>query len=65
MDSSGRRLTWDALLLEKRNRAIFFTTSHIKEANAFADRIAVFHKGHLKCCGSPTFLKKKYGNKPF
>ncbi len=26
------------------------------------DRIAIMSKGSLKCCGSPLFLKSKYGN---
>ena len=32
------------------------------EADVLGDRIAIMSKGSLKCCGSPLFLKSKYGN---
>lgn len=61
MDPDSRRIVWDALFQEKKGKAIFLTTSNIKEANTLADRLAVIHGGHLVCYGSPLFLKKKYG----
>ena len=32
------------------------------EADFLGDRIAIMSKGSLKCCGSPLFLKSKYGD---
>ena len=32
------------------------------EADVLGDRIAIMSKGSLKCCGSPLFLKSKYGS---
>ena len=31
------------------------------EADILGDRIAIMAKGNIKCCGSPQFLKNKYG----
>ena len=31
------------------------------EADLLGDRIAIMAGGHLQCCGSSFFLKKKYG----
>ena len=31
------------------------------EAETLGDRIAVLSHGHLKCCGSPGFLKSNLG----
>jgi len=33
----------------------------MEEADALSDRIAVMNHGQVKCCGSPIFLKKKFG----
>ena len=32
------------------------------EADYLGDRIAIMSKGNLKCCGSPLYLKSKYGD---
>lgn len=61
MDSVNERIVWDALRSEKKRRAIFLSSSHIKEAYNIADKIAVIDNGELKCCGSPAFLRKIYG----
>ncbi len=34
----------------------------MEEADALSDRIAVMNHGEVKCCGSPIFLKKKFGS---
>ena len=31
------------------------------EADLLGDRIAIMAGGELQCCGSPLFLKNKYG----
>ncbi len=31
------------------------------EADALADRLAIMHHGQLRCCGTPLFLKQKFG----
>lgn len=61
MDPSARRATWDLLQGEKRGRTILLTTHFMDEADLLGDRIAIMAGGELQCCGSPLFLKKKYG----
>lgn len=61
MDPSARRATWDLLVGEKRGRTILLTTHFMDEADLLGDRIAIMASGELQCCGSPLFLKNKYG----
>lgn len=61
MDPSARRATWDLLQGEKRSRTILLTTHFMDEADLLGDRIAIMAGGELQCCGSPLFLKNKYG----
>lgn len=61
MDAGDRKTVWEALKVQKEHRAIFVTTRHMKEAVAIADKIAVIDEGEIQCCGSPKFLREKYG----
>ncbi|XP_061740845.1 phospholipid-transporting ATPase ABCA3 [Nerophis ophidion] len=61
MDPSARRATWDLLQGEKSSRTILLTTHFMDEADLLGDRIAIMAGGELQCCGSPLFLKNKYG----
>ncbi|XP_041532432.1 ATP-binding cassette sub-family A member 17-like [Microtus oregoni] len=61
MDSTSRRAIWDLLQQQKSDRTILLTTHFMDEADLLGDRIAIMAKGELRCCGSPAFLKQKYG----
>ncbi|XP_051024070.1 ATP-binding cassette sub-family A member 17-like [Acomys russatus] len=61
MDAVSRRAVWDLLQQQKSNRTILLTTHFMDEADLLGDRIAIMAKGELQCCGSPPFLKQKYG----
>ncbi|CAG7731028.1 unnamed protein product [Allacma fusca] len=61
MDPESRRAMWDLLMAERGRRTILLTTHLMEEADVLGDRIAIMAEGRLKCCGSPTFLKNKYG----
>ncbi|CAO2642148.1 ATP-binding cassette sub-family A member 17 [Lemmus lemmus] len=61
MDSTSRRAIWDLLQQQKSDRTILLTTHFMDEADLLGDRIAILAKGELQCCGSPPFLKQKYG----
>ncbi|XP_034781951.2 phospholipid-transporting ATPase ABCA3-like [Acipenser ruthenus] len=61
MDPAARRATWDLLQSQKRGRTILLTTHFMDEADLLGDRIAIMAEGELQCCGSPLFLKNKYG----
>ncbi|KAG8188878.1 hypothetical protein JTE90_018283 [Oedothorax gibbosus] len=61
MDPFNRRSLWDVLQAEKEYRTILLTTHFMEEADVLGDRIAIMANGEVQCCGSPLFLKKKYG----
>ncbi|XP_021005007.1 ATP-binding cassette sub-family A member 17 isoform X2 [Mus caroli] len=61
MDSPSRRAIWDLLQQQKGDRTVLLTTHFMDEADLLGDRIAILAKGELQCCGSPSFLKQKYG----
>ncbi|XP_035208285.1 ATP-binding cassette sub-family A member 3-like isoform X2 [Stegodyphus dumicola] len=61
MDPFNRRSLWDVLQSEKEDRTILLTTHFMEEADVLGDRIAIMSNGEIQCCGSPLFLKKKYG----
>eukprot|EP01084_Bolivina_argentea_P269163 457388_1 len=60
MDPQSRRVTWDLIAREKRNRCIILTTHFMDEAEILADRIGIMVHGKLMCCGSSFYLKQQY-----
>lgn len=64
MDPQARHSTWSLLQKFKKERkcTILLTTHFMDEADVLGDRIAIMSKGTLRCCGSPLFLKSKYGS---
>ncbi|XP_076318605.1 phospholipid-transporting ATPase ABCA3-like isoform X2 [Tachypleus tridentatus] len=61
MDPSARRVIWDVLQNIRQSRTILLTTHYMEEADTLGDRIAIMAKGKVQCCGSPMFLKKRFG----
>merc|ERR1719461_587191 len=61
MDPQSRRVTWNMIAKEKKNRCIILTTHFMDEADILGDRVAVMADGQVQCCGSPLFLKRQYG----
>ncbi|CAN8022545.1 unnamed protein product [Ixodes persulcatus] len=61
MDPQARRAVWTLLQELRREKTILLTTHYMEEADALGDRIAFVAGGKLQCCGSPIFLKKKFG----
>lgn len=61
MDPTARRALWDLVQHEKKGRTILLTTHFMDEADVLGDRIAIMADGELKCCGTPFFLKKRFG----
>lgn len=62
MDPSARRELWDLVQSEKIGRTVILTTHFMDEADVLGDRIAIMADGQLKCCGTPFFLKKRFGS---
>ena len=61
IDAVSRRNLWSILKRRKAGKVILLTTHFMDEADILADRKAVISKGTLRCCGSSSFLKNKFG----
>ncbi|GIY06585.1 ATP-binding cassette sub-family A member 17 [Caerostris extrusa] len=61
LDVEARRSVWDALLEIRHDCTIILTTHYMEEADILGDRIAIMAEGEVQCCGSPLFLKQKFG----
>ena len=61
MDPYSRRSTWNTLQSEKDGRVMILTTHFMEEADLLGDRIGIMAEGELRCCGSPLFLKRRFG----
>lgn len=54
MDAIARRQMWSLLkTLNRQNLTIVLTTHYIEEAQQLCSRVAMMHKGSLKCLGTP------------
>ena len=62
LDPFNRRSLWEIIRALKHGRTILLTTHYMEEADALSDRIALMHHGRVRCCGSPLFLKDKFGS---
>ena len=61
LDTTAKRLLWDILKKYKAGRIIILVTHEMDEADFLGDRIAIMGDGNIMTCGTPSFLKSKYG----
>ena len=61
LDPENRKEFWGILESIKKDKAIVLTTHIMKEADILSDRVGIIHKGELKCLGTVSQLKRKYG----
>jgi ABC-type multidrug transport system ATPase subunit len=61
MDVAARRHTWDLIKKMSADHTILLTTHYMDEADLLGSSIAIMSAGHLKCSGSPMFLKSRLG----
>jgi ABC-type multidrug transport system ATPase subunit len=61
MDPYSRRSTWQILQNAREGRVIVLTTHFMDEADILGDRIAIMAHGQVRCVGSPTWLKQRFG----
>ncbi|KAK6920841.1 hypothetical protein RJ641_014519 [Dillenia turbinata] len=62
MDPISRRHVWDIIQNAKRGRCIILTTHSMEEADILSDRIGIMAKGRLRCIGTSTRLKSRFGS---
>uniref|UniRef100_A0A8C5MKI8 ATP binding cassette subfamily A member 12 n=1 Tax=Leptobrachium leishanense TaxID=445787 RepID=A0A8C5MKI8_9ANUR len=62
VDPCSRRAIWEVISKNKMDKTIILSTHHLDEAEILSDRIAFLEQGGLRCCGSPLFLKEKFGS---
>eukprot|EP00899_Mesostigma_viride_P016639 jgi/Mesvir1/24977/Mv25104-RA.2 len=61
MDPYSMRAIWRLIKRQREGRIILLTTHAMTEADVLADRIAIMSQGQLRCCGSPLYLKRVFG----
>ncbi|XP_075534988.1 phospholipid-transporting ATPase ABCA3-like [Dermacentor variabilis] len=61
MDPESRREMWELLLKVRRSCSVFLTTQHVDEVDVLADRVVIMANARIRCAGSPTFLKQRFG----
>ena len=61
MDTYARRKLWDMLKKYKKDKIIILTTHYMDEADYLGDRIGIMGDGELLTCGTPLFLKNRFG----
>ncbi|KAK4480244.1 hypothetical protein RD792_013308 [Penstemon davidsonii] len=61
MDPIARRHVWSVIESAKQGRSIILTTHSMEEADILSDRIGIMAKGRLRCIGTSTLLKSKFG----
>ena len=44
-----------------KSRTVLMSTHYMDEAEYLGDRIVIMMTGKIKVCGSPLYLKKRYG----
>ncbi|XP_041484930.1 uncharacterized protein LOC121431427 [Lytechinus variegatus] len=62
VDPHARRAIWNLIMKHKTGRTILLCTHFMDEADILGDRIAILDQGHLRCCGSPAFLKSRFSS---
>lgn len=61
MDPVTRRHVWNLIEKAKQGRTIILTTHSMTEAEILSDRIGIMAKGRLRCIGTSTMLKSRFG----
>ena len=61
MDPETRFAIWDTVKKMQQSMTILMTTHSMEEADTLSDRLAIMALGILRCLGSSSRLKRKYG----
>jgi len=61
LDPKSRRLIWDLIHREKKNKLVLLTTHSMEEAEKLSDKIAIMAFGEVKVVGNSLTLKNRFG----
>ncbi|CAN8004389.1 unnamed protein product, partial [Ixodes hexagonus] len=61
MDPRSRHAIWDLLSRASCKCSIIVLTKSIEEAETLGDRVVIMKDGRVCCCGSPMWLKQRFG----
>lgn len=62
VDAGAKRHLWKVIKRRAPSQTVVLTTHSMEEAEALCDRIAIQVKGQLRCLGTPSHIKAKYGS---
>jgi ATP-binding cassette subfamily A (ABC1) protein 3 len=63
MDPEARKKMWKVIgNLKRRNGSVILTTHSMEEVEALCDRLTIMVAGRLRCLGTPTQIKGKFGS---
>ena len=62
LDPDMKRSIWDIVEQMREGRCIILTTHAMDEAEALCNRIGIMAQGSLKCIGTPSHLRQRYGS---
>jgi ABC-type multidrug transport system ATPase subunit len=62
LDPDMKRSIWEIVERMREGRCIILTTHAMDEAEALCDRIGIMAQGSLKCVGTPSHLRQRYGS---
>lgn len=62
VDAGAKRHLWQVIKMRSATQTVVLTTHSMEEAEALCNRIAIQVKGKLRCLGTPSHIKKKYGS---
>eukprot|EP01132_Coremiostelium_polycephalum_P010969 gene10969-13436_t len=61
LDPASRKQLWNIIIKYKKKCAMLLTTHAMEESDALCDRLGIFVGGELKCIGSSSELKARFG----
>jgi ABC-2 type transport system ATP-binding protein len=63
LDPDYRRAFWKSLYDWAQGKTLFFTTHYLDEADRWAERVVVLHKGRVRADGPVKWVKSQLGGK--
>jgi len=62
VDAGAKRHLWKVIKRRRADQTVVLTTHSMEEAEALCDRLAIQVQGQLRCLGTSSHIKRKYGS---